>query len=188
MRLEDIIRCDPDYITILIGTNDANASLSDKTTRRLIRKMNLPRKPDREWFRSNLAALCVKLKAGTHARIALLSLPPIGEDADSVAFRRAAEYSGIIKDVALSQKVDYLPLNEAMTAEIRAHGKKPSLSYKGDTELPLYAALAKHYLLRESYDEISEGNGFLYLIDLLHLNTRGSTMVAGFVTDFITRK
>lgn len=188
LRLDDIIRCNPDYITILIGTNDANASLSDKNMRRLIKMMNLPQKPDREWFRSNLAALCVTLKASTRARIALLSLPPIGEDADSASFKRAMEYSRIIKEVALSQKMDYLPLNEAMTAGIRARGEKPSLSYEGNTASPLYKALAKHYILRKSYDEISEENGFLYLTDLLHLNTRGATMVAGFVQDFITRK
>ncbi|HOG06509.1 MAG: SGNH/GDSL hydrolase family protein [Syntrophales bacterium] len=187
-RLEDIIRCDPDYVTILIGSNDANASLGDPTARRLIRKMKLPRRPDRAWFRSNLVAVCEELKARTHARIALLSLPPIGEDVDSVAFRRAAEYSGIIKEVARSQNVDYLPLNEAMTAGIRARGQKPTLSHTGDTQLPLYAALAKHYLLRQSYDDISAGNGFLYLTDLLHLNTRGATLVAGFIGEFITRK
>ncbi len=187
-RVEDIVRCNPDYVTILIGSNDANASLGDRTARRLIRKMKLPRRPDRAWFRSNLVALCETLKARTHARIALLSLPPIGEDVDSVAFRRAAEYSGIIREVARSQNVDYLPLNEAMTAGIRARGQKPSLSHTGDTQLPLYAALAKHYLLRQSYDDISAGNGFLYLTDLLHLNTRGATLVADLVGAFITRK
>ena len=29
-RLGKIIECDPDYVTLLIGTNDANASLSEK--------------------------------------------------------------------------------------------------------------------------------------------------------------
>jgi hypothetical protein len=89
--------------------------------------------------------------------------------------------------VAASQRVAYLPLNEAMSAEIRRHGKAPSLSYRGDTNPALYRALAERVFLRRSFDEISRENGFLFLVDLLHLNTRGATRVADFVEAFITR-
>ncbi|HOT47381.1 MAG TPA: SGNH/GDSL hydrolase family protein [Spirochaetota bacterium] len=185
LRLDAIIRCDPAVITILIGTNDANASLNDRSAQRAISEMNLPRKPDREWFRENLTALCVKLKARTKARIALLSLPPIGEEPGSDAYRRAAEYSRIIRDVAAEQKVDYLPLNETMSRGIEGRGVAPELRYEGDTEMPLYIVLAKHYLLRKSYDEISEENGLYYLTDLLHLNTRGASAVADLIEEYI---
>lgn len=190
LRLNDIIKCNPDYITILIGTNDANASLSEGTMRRLMKVMNLPQKPDKEWFRSNLVEICEKLKTGTHARIALISLPPIGEDVNSEAFKRSIKYSMIIKEIAQSYQLDYLPLNETMTTNIAARGKKPSLLHlhKGNTTSSLYKALLKHYVLRKSYDEISEENGFLYLTDLLHLNTRGATMVADLVQNFVTQK
>jgi lysophospholipase L1-like esterase len=187
LRLDEIIRCNPEVITILIGTNDADASLAEGTARRLIREMRLPWKPDSAWFRENLSAVCSKLKAGTRARIALLSLPPIGEEPGSVAYRRAAEYSRIIREVAAAQKVDYLPLNETMARRLEARGVTPELRYEGDTEIPLYRALAKHYLLRKSYDEISEGYRFLFLTDLLHLNTRGSSAVADLIEKYLNR-
>ncbi len=188
LRLDDIIRCDPDVITILIGSNDANASLAEETSRRYIREMRLPRKPDSAWFRENLAALCAKLKTGTRARVALLSLPPIGEEPGSAAYRRAAEYSRIIREVAASQKVDYLPLNETMARRLEARGVTPELRYEGGTEMPMYRVLATHFLLRKSFDEISEGYGFLFLTDLLHLNTRGASTVADLIEEYITRE
>ncbi len=185
LRLDDIIRCDPAVITILIGTNDANASLNKKAARRAVSEMNLPRKPDRAWFRENLAALCSRLKSGTKARIALLSIPPIGEEPGSESFLRATEYSRIIREVAAEQKVDYLPLNETMSRGIQGRNVMPELRYEGDTEMPLYLVLARHYLLRQSFDEISEGYRFLYLTDFLHLNTRGATAMADLIEEYI---
>ncbi len=186
-RLDEIIRCDPDVVTILIGSNDANATLSESAVKRYIREMRLPRKPDSAWFRANLAAICNRLKAGTRARIALLSLPPMGEEPGSDSYRRAAEYSRIIKETATAQKVDYLPLHEEMTRRIEERGKIPDVLYRGDPEFAMYRVLARHYLLRESYDDISESNGFLYLTDLLHLNTRGASAAAGLIQEYVTR-
>jgi acyl-CoA thioesterase I len=187
LRVDEIIRCDPDVVTILIGSNDANAILSGSAERRYLDEMRLPRKPDSAWFRSNLAAICARLKSGTRARVALLSLPPMGEEPGSAAYRRAAEYSRIIREVAAAEKVDYLPLNEAMTRQIEARGEKPVLVYRGDPEFAMYRVLARHYLLRQSYDEISERYRFLFLTDLLHLNTRGASTVAGLIEEYVTR-
>ena len=50
-RLDMIIRCDPDYVTVLIGTNDVNASLSQKNSARYMIDMALPEKPNAEFFR-----------------------------------------------------------------------------------------------------------------------------------------
>ena len=58
---------------------------------------------------------------------------------------------------------------------------------RGDTNPALYRALAERVFLRRSFDEISRENGFLFLVDLLHLNTRGATRVADFIEAFITR-
>jgi lysophospholipase L1-like esterase len=187
LRLDEIIRCDPDVVTILIGSNDANATLSGSAKRRYMKEMSLPRNPDSAWFRDNLAAICARLKSGTRARVALLSLPPMGEEPGSAAYRRAAEYSRIIREVAAAEKVDYLPLNEEMIRLIEARGEKPAVLYRGDPEFAMYRVLARHYLLRQSYDEIADSYRFLFLTDLLHLNTRGASAVAGLIEEYVTR-
>jgi lysophospholipase L1-like esterase len=186
-RLDEIIKCDPDVVTVLIGSNDANATLSESALERSLDEMRLPRNPDSRWFRSNLEAICTRLKSETRARIALLSLPPMGEEPGSDAYRRAAEYSRIIREIAAAQRVDYLPLNEVMTRGIEARGKMPEILFRGDPEFVMYRALARHYLLRESYDDISESYGFLYLTDLLHLNTRGASAVADLIEEYVMR-
>ena len=61
-RLDEIIKCDPDYVTVLIGTNDANASLSEKNSARYMRDMALPDKPNAEFFRTNVKELISQLK------------------------------------------------------------------------------------------------------------------------------
>jgi lysophospholipase L1-like esterase len=48
-RLDSVIDLQPDAITVLIGTNDANASLSDKNIRMMTRIKKLPRRPTIEW-------------------------------------------------------------------------------------------------------------------------------------------
>lgn len=187
LRLDEIIRCNPDVVTILIGTNDANATLSKSAMERYLAEMRLPRHPDAAWFGSNLAAICARLKSETHARIALLSLPPMGEEPGSEASRRAEEYSGIIRETAAAMGVDYLPLNEEMARGIEARGKMPSVLFRGDPEFVMYRSLARHYLMRQSFDEISGRYGFLYLIDLLHLNTRGASVAADLIEGYVTR-
>ncbi|MGA9109813.1 MAG: SGNH/GDSL hydrolase family protein [Smithella sp.] len=185
-RLDAIVACKPNYITILIGTNDAAASLSPKSSRRYIREMKLPRSPSREWYRENLQKICTELSARTHARIALLSLPPIGEKLDHPAFAASEAYSLVIRDVAAAQRLTYLPLHENMTALLSHRQPHPRYAYRDD-KLLMYIALARHFLLGQSYDEISRANGFWLLTDHVHLNSTGAGMAAGLIESFVTK-
>jgi lysophospholipase L1-like esterase len=185
-RLDAIVACKPDYITILIGTNDVAASLGPKSSRRYIREMKLPRSPSREWYRENLQKICTELSARTHARIALLSLPPIGEKLDHPAFAASEAYSLVIREVAAAQRLTYLPLHENMTALLRNRPTHPRYAYRDDERL-MYIALARHFLLGQSYDKISHANGFWLLTDNVHLNNTGAGMAAGLIESFVTK-
>jgi len=185
-RLDAIVACRPDYITILIGTNDAAASLSPKSSRRYIREMKLPRSPSREWYRENLQKICTELSKRTHARIALLSLPPIGEKLDDPAFTASEAYSLVIREVVAAQRLTYLPLHENMTALLRNRQPHPRYAYRDDERL-MYIALARYFLLGQSYDKISQANGFWLLTDNVHLNNMGAGMAAGLIESFVTK-
>ncbi|MFZ1037997.1 MAG: GDSL-type esterase/lipase family protein [Smithella sp.] len=185
-RLDVIVACKPDYITILIGTNDAAATLSPKSSRRSIREMKLPRSPSREWYRENLQKICTELSTRTHARIALLSLPPIGEKLDHPAFAASEAYSLVIRDVAAEKRLTYLPLHENMTILLRKRQPHPRYAYRDD-KLLMYIALARHFLLGQSYDEISRANGFILVTDHMHLNSTGAGMAAGLIESFVTK-
>tara|TARA_B100000315_G_scaffold245908_1_gene272529 strand:+ start:132 stop:983 length:852 start_codon:yes stop_codon:yes gene_type:complete len=186
-RLGKIIECDPDYVTLLIGTNDANASLSEKNSARYMRDMALPDKPNAEFFRKNVKELISQLKKRTNAKIAILSLPPIGEDINHIAYQRTKEYSGIIQAVAKKNTVDYLPLHEKITEYIQAEGQHPRLSYDNGFRGIMIKGIFSHLLLGASFDKIASNNGFLILTDFLHLNSRGAKMTADLIENWILK-
>jgi lysophospholipase L1-like esterase len=186
-RADGIIACNPAVITILIGTNDAAASLSSGNQKRYTKDMNLPRLPDRGWYRENLQLLIQKFKTGTRARIAVFSLPPIGEERGSVAYKRAQEYSAIVKEVALSEKVTYLPLNERMDEIIAKRGMKNTPVYNENMYL-MFKGIVQHYLLGLSYDKIASSNSYLLITDTLHLNCVGAALMADMVETFVMER
>jgi hypothetical protein len=49
----------------------------------------------------------------------------------------------------------------------------------------MWEAILRHSILRQSFDKISEKNGFLLTIEGIHMNSRGGTMIADQVEAFI---
>ncbi len=184
-RVGDIIACNPDYITILIGTNDANGAFSPVVAKRQAKEVGIPQAPDEAWFRENLTKLCETLKSSTKAKIALLSIPPIGEEPEHAAFKQSQKFSAIIKDVADKERVTYIPLNEKLTEMLISSGHKPRFSYSPDDFL-MYIAIARHLFLGQNFDKISEINGQYLLTDHLHLNGRSAKAVAELIEGFVS--
>ena len=186
-RLDTIIDCNPDFITILIGTNDANSTLSEKNSARYIKNMALPEKPDKELFEKNYIYLIKELKKRTNAKIALLSLPPVGEDKNHISFQRTKEYSKIIHDISLEQNVDYLPLYERID-EYLGLDHHPALSYDEGYRWVMIKGFFLHFLFGYSFDKIASKNGFLIVTDFLHLNSYGANLIADLIQKWITKK
>ncbi len=180
-RIDAIIACQPDFITILIGSNDAKGILSDTKARQVIRDMGLPQRPDIDWFRQNLSRLCRQLQDETGAKIALLSLPPIGEDEQ----KQSTLYSRVIKEVAAAQNLDYLPLNETMCSYLEQHPNQPGLHFKGHNDFVMKKAIAMHFLGGRSFDEIACYHNLQLTTDLVHLNSRGARMVADLIQEWV---
>ncbi|NUP68515.1 MAG: SGNH/GDSL hydrolase family protein [Nonomuraea sp.] len=183
-RLDDVVARDPDVVTVLIGTNDANATLSERRAQALRKRWKLPESPSPAAYAANLAAVAKRLQDETMARVALLSPPVIGEDLDSLPVRRTAEFAGIVRRVAADQGVAYLPLHERMTADLR--GTTPGTRYRPESRQAQTAAI-QHFLLGRSLDAISRGRGLRLTTDTVHLNSRGAAMVADLIEGFLTR-
>ncbi|MEV4398555.1 SGNH/GDSL hydrolase family protein [Nonomuraea sp. NPDC049607] len=183
-RLDDVVRQDPDVVTVLIGTNDANATLSEKRARALRKRWKLAENPTPAAYAANLTAIAARLQNETMARVALISPPVIGEDLDSVAVRRTQEFAEIVRTVAAEQGVTYLPLNERMTADLE--GTSPRTHYRPEGNQAQTAAM-QHFLLGRSLDAISRGRGLRLTTDTVHLNSRGAAMIADLVETFAAR-
>ncbi|MHA1793953.1 MAG: SGNH/GDSL hydrolase family protein [Promethearchaeota archaeon] len=182
-RLEDIIACKPDYISILIGTNDANCVLTKRVLKRTIKLQKLPRTPDAGWYEENLRQIIQRLKNETRAFIAVLSLPTIGEDLNDPALEQSIKYSNIIKKIAKEENVVYLPLNEMMVKLLKKNPSHPKHVHAEQDKL-MYKMLFLNKL-GFSLDRIARMYGFQYHCDFLHLNDAGAKLVVDLIFSFI---
>lgn len=185
-RMDGIVACDPDYITILIGSNDVLATLSDSRMKRYMKNQGIPQKADSQWFEENLKSLILTLKSKTDAEIAVLSLPPVTEDPSHQGYISAASYSGIVKKIAKETDIIYLPLHEEMDRILyeKAQRRKRGIPFASHN-IAMNVASVKRYVLRKSWDEISEKNGLTLLTDNIHLNDSAAEIIAGLIGDFL---
>jgi lysophospholipase L1-like esterase len=184
-RLDRVIADEPDVVTVLIGTNDANATLSDEN-RRVITMVKRPARLTIDGYREDLTGIVQRLKQHTRARIGLLSLPALGEEPDSPANRRAAEYSAVVEGVAAAAGAAYLPLHERQIAHLRSLPGPPGTAYRSGYFLASTASL-QHFLLRRSLDAIAARRGLSLTTDTLHQNSRGAGMIADLIEEFADR-
>lgn len=108
------------------------------------------------------------------------------EDRTHSGYQRAAEYSGFIKKLAGQRNLVYLPLNELMDEILQTRGSLMKSSYVAGKYGLMYKAIFSHYILGQSWDEIAENNGFVFLTDNLHLNHRGALLATDLIDDFLT--
>jgi lysophospholipase L1-like esterase len=185
-RLGDVVVLDPDAVTILIGTNDVNATFGFQAALGYIAAKHLPETPGPLFFRENITAIIRTLKRTTSARIALLSIPPIGEEIGHYAYLRTEEYATIIKEVAVQEGVEYLALHERLCSYIESlpPHSPPPLTFRSFGRAQLDAGRAQRYL-GKSLDEISASNRFRLLVDGIHLNSHGAAIAADLAEEFL---
>jgi lysophospholipase L1-like esterase len=182
-RLDSVINLQPDFVTILVGTNDVIATTSRMAEINYKLTKALPRKPTLDWYRENLEAIISNLQQRTSAKIALSSLPVLGEDLSSEPNQKIDRYNGVIRETAEKYRVNYLPVNESQVKLLRSIQSKPGRAFKG-TGL-MTRAILRHFLLRQGFDEISEKNGLLLTTDCIHMNSKGGTIIADQIETFL---
>jgi len=189
-RFDAVIADKPDYVSILIGTNDVNAILSERNRLRYLNFNHLPTDPTIEWYEENMRAIVARLKNETTAKISLLSLAVIGEDLDHAANVQVRRYNEVIHRIATDEQLDYLPLYERMVDYLQAHeadrvALPPMLAYK-DGFTNVGNAIGLH-ASGMTWDEVSKRNGLLVTTDCLHLNSVGAGMVADLIEGWLIK-
>lgn len=187
-RVPQVLDCRPGIVVVAVGNNDVLALASAKARHffRIVKR--LPHAPSAAWFRENLAAIARGLRHSGRARVALCSLPPIGEDARSAEpfqhelNRRSDQLNAMIKDIAQEEGVGYIALHEAMSAALAA---APPRALTGFRFLPLYRDAFRTLALRKTPDQVATLNGWSFHSDGIHLNSRGGVILADLVQAFI---
>lgn len=180
-RLDDIIACRPDVVTVLIGTNDAAARISEEWMAGYRKNQRPPQDPTLAWYGEVLTTIVARLQTETAARIALIEIPTLGEDLDSRHNRRVQEYVTVLHDVAGKAGVPVLPLHARMVEALT--GSRPT-PFDG-TRRAMTSAVAQRFLLARSWDRIADRAGLILMTDHVHLSDRGATMVTDLVRDLV---
>ncbi len=164
-RLPEIVRCEPDAVTVLIGTNDARTGFPEVSEHS---------------FERSLRALASGLRSQTKARVAMLSIPPLGEDLTGEINRGIERCNAVIRRVADEEGADYLPLGESLRTLIESSGTRSPLPFKLRAGLLLGAAV-QHYVLHRNWNVIAGRRGFAVHTDQIHLNDRAGEMAANLI-------
>ncbi|MFE0369778.1 SGNH/GDSL hydrolase family protein [Streptomyces tendae] len=175
--LDAVIANPPDVITVLIGTNDARASLADYRVDKAMKRKQLPERPSAGWFQQCLGAVVERLRAETDATIGLLSLPVLGQRLDGPAVQASQRYSRMIAEVATANEVTYLPLHERQIEELR-RADPPPIPYREVTPAAGLGVFVQHAVLRRGLDTISRRRNLVLTTDHIHQNSRGAALIA----------
>ena len=185
-RLNDVIACQPDFIVILVGLNDAAAKIAPDFAKKNLKLAEQLEKPSLLVYEKNLALIVSRLKAETSAKIGLLSLPVVGENLFSKANKEIDQYNEVIKRIAEMSNVSYLPFNEKLKAYLKGKGHTRGRSLKNGMKL-YEKAVIDHFVYGYSLDRISVQNGYLLLTDGMHLNSTAGMMAAHQIELFLKK-
>ena len=176
-RLDPVIASSPDVITVLIGTNDARASLAGYPVEWAMKRKQLPTPPSPAWYQECLVAVVERLRAETDAEIGLLSLPVLGQDLTGPAAEASEADSRMIAAVAEARELAYLPLHERQVEQIRRAGARP-IPYREAPHPAFNSTVLQRFVLRRSLDAISRRRDLLLTTDHIHQNSRGADIIA----------
>jgi lysophospholipase L1-like esterase len=122
-RLDVVISQQPDFVIILVGSNDVNATLTTYMARRYRLWKRLPEVPQPQWYEANMVRTVRLLKERTSARIAVTSCPVLGGNIASLANQRVRAYSTLLMKIAIQQGVTYVPVHERQEQYLREVGR-----------------------------------------------------------------
>jgi lysophospholipase L1-like esterase len=180
-EVDDLVAARPDVVTVMIGTNDVMATMSEEW-RASYQRQDPPETPTVETYRRWVDEIVRRLVAETSARVALLEVPPISEQVDSVFNQRVDAFNDVVHEIAAARAVDVLPVNARLKELIAASSTAPA--FDGTTR-EIRSALLQHFLLRRRWDRISDRAGRAVLTDNIHLNDRAAREIAGLVRAFV---
>jgi lysophospholipase L1-like esterase len=185
-RIDDVIACQPDFITILVGTNDVGAIVSQELESSFKQIGRIPKemKPDFDLFKINYQEIILRLKQATKAKIAVISLPVMSEDLNHEANIKADKYSQYIGELAQAEKLAYLPLREKEKEYLLANPQLLKHTFDETFKLLIFSII-NHYILGKDWDYTSRKHGYQLTPDNIHLNSVSGEMLRDLVKDFV---
>jgi acyl-CoA thioesterase I len=201
-RLNTALNVYPDYILLLIGTNDVQCIAlgpNSLIARKIVAQNALPEMPTLSTLERNLTGILHYIhEASPKVEIGLCTLPPLGEDLSSSYNQCVRNANAIIERVAHSaatsdNKVSVVPLYAALEAVLEKERNKWTWPYTyfmvaALMEYPI--RFVTHFVagLTIPWNTLCQPFGYTVLSDGLHLNERGRDILVQVVVEWLHRK
>lgn len=190
-RLNVALGSYPDYILILIGTNDVMGQLYNKTYGNYIVTINeLPEPPNMQAFERNLKGILNFIQeASPTVKVGLCTLPPLGEDLSSASNQLVRQANEVIERAASSygERCSLVPIFSNFETVIeKSKGKGLKLYYS----LPVAFLLEPLLHLMPSIfsrNMVSKLFGNSLLSDGIHLNENGRDIVTELIVEWLVK-
>ena len=186
-RIAPILALKPDIVILMIGSNDAMASFNKKSGQRYRRNNKLPEVPTFESYQKSLLKLLDNLSSVS--KIAMCTIPPIGENKDSVVNNHVNKFNKFIELTAKKKNIALLPVSKLLREDLSTRTYPCRSDYDPKT-LPIirriYGGAAHHYIFKKSWDEVAKLKGQWILFDQIHLGERGAKIVFNTVKKYIS--
>jgi lysophospholipase L1-like esterase len=188
-RLEPVLKSQPDYVVILIGTDDVEADLRGGYPPNIVQCVKkLPQAMTPDWFGSLLRQIVLSLQSTTSAKVALCSIPILGEDLDSRPNQSVRLFNHSIKALTDELQITYLPIYETMEDFLRTHHCQAGKAFDESTSNGImFWAVWDHHILGHSWESISARNNLLLTVDTEHFNRVGAGMVADLIESWLRK-
>ena len=184
-RINEILACDPNIATLLIGNNNLMGSFERN-------ERNYKKSKQVEWSINgfeNEYRMIVKKLIENNIKLAVSSLMSYGEEIGSDEFERTREYSKIIKKIADEFSLYYIPLFEEIEKYLIEKGENSNLpKIENDSLIMLQNFMVKKILLKQSWDKISTDSRFKVTLDHIHFNNYSANLMESMVSEFIKSK
>jgi len=168
---KDVLARNPNFITILIGANDARKDTELKQAL--------------EAYRRNIEEIILKIRNKTNVPVAFISLAPLGENPNSEKNKTVERYNAILKDIATKQNLEYLPLFEKLIPILSNKIPIDTSVFKLNFATALIKSAFQKYFLRKDWNAISASNGYSILIDGIHINDKAGNILADLIQEWL---
>ena len=184
-RVDNIIKHNPDYITILIGTNDAIGSQNIKHIQDYyVSTKGLPRLPHIDWYRSELERFITTVTVQTDAKIAISTLPWLGEQSNAEIITVVMDHNDIIRSLSKKYNLTLIDLFKNFEDSIDSNNSVPYTTTEWRRLRGLRAVIL-HYVFGWSWNRIGEKYRLKLLCDHIHLNEKSGAIFQNLMEDFI---